>query len=246
MPDPAGPRILVLGAGAAGLKAAARAARLLPDAAITVVDRREFISLRRLRSALLLGGEVTDLDDLRRTSYGAVRDPACFSRRQGHRACSPVAWWRPSTATSGPSAVRRRPTTPAPCSCTTSSSYATGAGGGTRGRGPGRRGHCTGSTPEDVGSLRHGLERARSTRPRWSSAAAWWGGDGRGHGRPVGLRGRPRRGRRPPAAAGARRRHGRRWWRPHLARAGRHRAHGLAGGRGAHRDGRATIDPRRR
>ncbi len=71
-------RILVLGASVSGLKAAARAQRLLPGARVTVVDRREVISFGACGLPLYLGGEVDDLDDLRRTSYGAVRDAEFF------------------------------------------------------------------------------------------------------------------------------------------------------------------------
>ncbi|MBD3220339.1 hypothetical protein GF314_03775 [bacterium] len=74
------PRIVVLGAGTAGLKAAARARRLLPTAAITVVDRRSFISYDPCGLPYFLGGDVPEVEDLRRTNYGAIRDADWFAR----------------------------------------------------------------------------------------------------------------------------------------------------------------------
>ncbi|MDD5720346.1 MAG: FAD-dependent oxidoreductase, partial [Candidatus Krumholzibacteria bacterium] len=70
--------IVVLGAGAAGLKAAARARRLLPAAHVTVVDRYETIPCGACGLPLYLGGEIDSLDPLCRTSYGALRDPDFF------------------------------------------------------------------------------------------------------------------------------------------------------------------------
>jgi NADPH-dependent 2,4-dienoyl-CoA reductase/sulfur reductase-like enzyme/rhodanese-related sulfurtransferase len=75
VPDP---RILVLGANAAGLKAAARARRLMPRARITVVDQREFISYGACGLPSVLSGEIERLDALRETGYGALRDAAFF------------------------------------------------------------------------------------------------------------------------------------------------------------------------
>ncbi|MDY0110735.1 MAG: FAD-dependent oxidoreductase [Candidatus Krumholzibacteria bacterium] len=72
------PSIVVLGAGAAGLKAAARARRLLPAAHVTVVDRCETIPCGACGLPLYLGGEIDSLDPLCRTSYGALRDPDFF------------------------------------------------------------------------------------------------------------------------------------------------------------------------
>jgi len=71
-------RIVVLGANAAGLKAAARARRLMPDASITVVDRRTFVSYGACGLPYVLSGEVPEMEALRRTSYGAVRDAEWF------------------------------------------------------------------------------------------------------------------------------------------------------------------------
>jgi NADPH-dependent 2,4-dienoyl-CoA reductase/sulfur reductase-like enzyme/rhodanese-related sulfurtransferase len=72
-------RILVLGAGAAGLKAAARARRLLPAAAITVIDRSDLVGYGACGLPYVLSGELSSLDDLRRTSYGTLRDAAWFA-----------------------------------------------------------------------------------------------------------------------------------------------------------------------
>ena len=77
------PRILVLGASTAGLKAAARARRLLPDASITVVDRREQVGHSPCGLAHVLAGEVDTVDDLRRTSYGVLRDARWYASARG-------------------------------------------------------------------------------------------------------------------------------------------------------------------
>jgi NADPH-dependent 2,4-dienoyl-CoA reductase/sulfur reductase-like enzyme/rhodanese-related sulfurtransferase len=77
------PRILVLGASTAGLKAAARARRLLPDAPITVVDRREQVGHSPCGLAHVLAGEVDTVDDLRRTSYGVLRDAGWYASARG-------------------------------------------------------------------------------------------------------------------------------------------------------------------
>jgi NADPH-dependent 2,4-dienoyl-CoA reductase/sulfur reductase-like enzyme/rhodanese-related sulfurtransferase len=76
-------RIVVLGASAAGLKAAARARRLLPDASITIVDRRDLVSIGACGLPHVLSGEVDSIDALRRTSYGVVRDVAWFAATRG-------------------------------------------------------------------------------------------------------------------------------------------------------------------
>ncbi len=77
------PRILVLGASAAGLKAAARARRLLPDAHVTVVDQREVVSFGACGLPYFLGGEIERLDALRETGWGAVRDATFFRTVKG-------------------------------------------------------------------------------------------------------------------------------------------------------------------
>jgi NADPH-dependent 2,4-dienoyl-CoA reductase/sulfur reductase-like enzyme/rhodanese-related sulfurtransferase len=84
-------RIVVLGAGHAGLKAAGRCRRLLPRATVTVVDQRQDIGVGDCGLPLLLGGELSDLDALRRTSYGALRDPDFF---RGTKDLEVRAGWR--------------------------------------------------------------------------------------------------------------------------------------------------------
>ncbi|HOX27305.1 MAG TPA: FAD-dependent oxidoreductase [Candidatus Krumholzibacteria bacterium] len=77
------PRFVVLGASGAGLKAAARARRLLPAADITVIDERELISFGSCGLPYYLSGEVQRLDALRETGWGAVRDADFFRTLQG-------------------------------------------------------------------------------------------------------------------------------------------------------------------
>ena len=77
------PRILVLGASAAGLKAAARARRLLPGAHVTVVDQREVVSFGACGLPYFLAGEIERVDALRETGWGAVRDAAFFRTIKG-------------------------------------------------------------------------------------------------------------------------------------------------------------------
>jgi NADPH-dependent 2,4-dienoyl-CoA reductase/sulfur reductase-like enzyme/rhodanese-related sulfurtransferase len=77
-----GPRILILGASGAGLKAAARARRLLPRAHVTVVDERQFVSFGACGLPYFLSGEIDRLDALRETAYGTVRDADFFRRHR--------------------------------------------------------------------------------------------------------------------------------------------------------------------
>ncbi len=76
-------RIVVIGASAAGLKAAARAKRLMPEAQVTVLDERSFISYGACGLPYYLSGDIEDLDKLRQTAYGLVRDPDYFARVKG-------------------------------------------------------------------------------------------------------------------------------------------------------------------
>jgi NADPH-dependent 2,4-dienoyl-CoA reductase/sulfur reductase-like enzyme/rhodanese-related sulfurtransferase len=76
-------RILVIGASAAGLKAAARAKRLLPAARVTVIDERSFISYGACGLPYYLSGDIDNLDALRQTPYGVLRDETFFARAKG-------------------------------------------------------------------------------------------------------------------------------------------------------------------
>ncbi len=83
MPASTQPRILVVGASAAGLKAAARVRRLLPSAPVTVVEEREVFSYAACGLPYFLSGDIDDLGSLRRTGWGAMRDAAFFARAKG-------------------------------------------------------------------------------------------------------------------------------------------------------------------
>uniref|UniRef100_A0A7C3YF17 FAD-binding protein n=1 Tax=Geoglobus ahangari TaxID=113653 RepID=A0A7C3YF17_9EURY len=72
--------IVVIGGGAAGLKAATRARRRNEEASITVVDAGKYPSLGRCGLPYYVGGIVNELNDLRKTTYGAVRDEEYFKK----------------------------------------------------------------------------------------------------------------------------------------------------------------------
>lgn len=72
--------ILVLGAGSAGLKAAARARRRLPQASVTVIERQPELCRSTCGLLAYLAGDVESLSVLQQTSYGARRDNAFFQR----------------------------------------------------------------------------------------------------------------------------------------------------------------------
>jgi NADPH-dependent 2,4-dienoyl-CoA reductase/sulfur reductase-like enzyme/rhodanese-related sulfurtransferase len=76
-------RIVAVGANAAGLRAAARAKRLLPDAAVTVIDRGKFISYGACGMPYLVSGDIEAADKLRETAYGVIRDPDFFRKAKG-------------------------------------------------------------------------------------------------------------------------------------------------------------------
>ena len=76
-------RIVAVGANAAGLRAAARAKRLLPNAAVTVIDRGKFISYGACGMPYLVSGDIETADKLRETAYGVIRDPGFLPEGQG-------------------------------------------------------------------------------------------------------------------------------------------------------------------
>lgn len=70
--------ILVIGGVALGPKAAARAKRLLPDANVTMIDQGTYISYGGCGIPYYVGGDVAQMDGLRTTNAGVVRDEAFF------------------------------------------------------------------------------------------------------------------------------------------------------------------------
>ena len=71
-------KILVIGGVAAGLKAASKARRCDPKAEIIVIEKGESISTGACGLPYYVAGEVSELDDLRKTPVGVLRNPAYF------------------------------------------------------------------------------------------------------------------------------------------------------------------------
>jgi len=71
-------RIIVIGASACGAKAASRINRLRPNYAVTILDQGQYISYAACGIPYYLSGKVHDLDDLRKTTYGRIRDVQYF------------------------------------------------------------------------------------------------------------------------------------------------------------------------
>ncbi len=72
-------KVVVIGASAAGLRAACRARRLLGKAKITVIDQGSYISYGACGMPYFVSGDIENVDKLRSTPYGLVRDPDFFS-----------------------------------------------------------------------------------------------------------------------------------------------------------------------
>lgn len=72
--------IIIVGAGATGLKCASRLRRLNADAKIAVVDECKRISLGRCGLPYFVSGQINDVEDLRKTSYGVLRDETYFKK----------------------------------------------------------------------------------------------------------------------------------------------------------------------
>lgn len=71
-------RIVVVGASAAGLRAAARARRRLPAAKVLVIDQGTLISYGACGMPYFVSGDIQSADKLRQTPYGLIRDPDFF------------------------------------------------------------------------------------------------------------------------------------------------------------------------
>ncbi len=76
-------RVVIVGASAAGLRCAARLARLRPAFAITVVERQDVFSYAACGLPYVLSGDVDGPGRLLETSDGARRDAAYFAAVKG-------------------------------------------------------------------------------------------------------------------------------------------------------------------
>lgn len=83
MSENQGGQIIVVGASAAGLRAAARARRLLSNAKILVIDQDTYISYAACGMPYYVSGDIQNVDKLRATAYGLVRDPDFFRSAKG-------------------------------------------------------------------------------------------------------------------------------------------------------------------
>jgi NADPH-dependent 2,4-dienoyl-CoA reductase/sulfur reductase-like enzyme/rhodanese-related sulfurtransferase len=76
-------KIVVIGANAAGAKAASKAKRINPKAEVTLVDRGNFISYGACGIPYYVSDAVAELKDLMTTPVGVVRDPNFFKKVKG-------------------------------------------------------------------------------------------------------------------------------------------------------------------
>ncbi len=72
--------VVVIGGGAAGLKAAARIRRLNDEAKITVIEAGKYPSISRCGLPFYVGGLLQEPKNLLETTYGAVRDVDYFKK----------------------------------------------------------------------------------------------------------------------------------------------------------------------
>lgn len=81
---PSKPRkILIVGGVAAGMKTASRLRRLDPEAKITVIERGRHLSYGACALPYVIAEEINDLDEVRRTPNGTLRDEAFFAKVKG-------------------------------------------------------------------------------------------------------------------------------------------------------------------
>ena len=76
-------RIVVVGANAAGAKAAAKAKRMNPRAEVTLVDRGNFISYGACGIPYYVSDTVKEITELMSTPVGVVRDAVFFRKVKG-------------------------------------------------------------------------------------------------------------------------------------------------------------------
>ncbi len=75
--------VIIIGGMAAGCKAAARLNRLCPDYQVTIIEKSGFISFSSCGLPLFASGDLNDLSDLTKTSYGLLRDTKFFQDVKG-------------------------------------------------------------------------------------------------------------------------------------------------------------------
>ncbi|MDR2549923.1 MAG: FAD-dependent oxidoreductase [Desulfobulbus sp.] len=78
-------KVVIIGAVAAGPKAASRLKRLCPDWDVTMVDQDSLISYGGCGIPYYVSGDVSDESELRATSFHVVRDAAFFEHSKGVR-----------------------------------------------------------------------------------------------------------------------------------------------------------------
>jgi NADPH-dependent 2,4-dienoyl-CoA reductase/sulfur reductase-like enzyme/rhodanese-related sulfurtransferase len=76
-------RVVIIGAVACGTKTACRLKRLRPDAEIILIDKDEFISYGGCGMPYYLTGDVSHIDELRRTAFYVLRDKNFFENIKG-------------------------------------------------------------------------------------------------------------------------------------------------------------------
>ena len=70
--------IIIIGGVALGSKAACRFKRLEPESKVTIIDQDRFISYGGCGIPFYVSGDVSDINDLRKTSFHMLRDEAFF------------------------------------------------------------------------------------------------------------------------------------------------------------------------
>lgn len=76
-------KIVVIGANAAGAKAASKAKRINPKAEVTLIDRGSFISYGACGIPYFVSGAVSEVKELMSTAVGVVRDSGFFKKVKG-------------------------------------------------------------------------------------------------------------------------------------------------------------------
>ncbi|GLI38794.1 FAD-dependent oxidoreductase [Geobacter hydrogenophilus] len=76
-------RVVVIGANAAGAKAAAKAKRMNPHAEVTLIDRGNFISYGACGIPYFVSDTVADVKELMSTPVGVIRDANFFKKVKG-------------------------------------------------------------------------------------------------------------------------------------------------------------------